>query len=65
MSVVHRPGTEGLGRAYVDGMTRAVRTGAEFVAQMDSDLSHDPEYLPQMLGSCCRPAPTWSSVRVT
>jgi dolichol-phosphate mannosyltransferase len=50
MSVVHRPGKEGLGRAYVDGMTRALRTGAEFVAQMDSDLSHDPEYLPQMLG---------------
>jgi dolichol-phosphate mannosyltransferase len=50
VSVVHRPGKEGLGRAYVDGMTHAVRTGAEFVAQMDSDLSHDPEYLPQMLG---------------
>jgi dolichol-phosphate mannosyltransferase len=50
MSVVHRPGKDGLGRAYVDGMTRAVRTGAEFVAQMDSDLSHGPEYLPQMLG---------------
>jgi dolichol-phosphate mannosyltransferase len=50
MSVVHRPGKEGLGRAYVDGMTRAVRTGAEFVAQMDSDLSHGPGYLPQMLG---------------
>jgi dolichol-phosphate mannosyltransferase len=31
MSVVHRPGMQGLGRAYVDGMTRAVQTGAEFV----------------------------------
>jgi dolichol-phosphate mannosyltransferase len=31
-------------------MTRAVGAGAEFVAQMDSDLSHGPEYLPQMLG---------------
>jgi dolichol-phosphate mannosyltransferase len=50
MSVIHRPGKEGLGRAYVDGMTRAVRTGAEFVVQMDGDLSHGPEYLPQMLG---------------
>jgi dolichol-phosphate mannosyltransferase len=50
VSVVHRPGKEGLGRAYVDGMTRAVRTGAEFVAQMDSDLSHSPGYLSQMLG---------------
>jgi len=51
MTVVHRPGKQGLGRAYVDGMTRAVQAGAEFVVQMDSDLSHDPEYLPQMLGT--------------
>src|ERR1700691_3219042 len=42
MSVVHRPGKQGLGRAYVDGMTRAAGAGAEFVAQMDSDLSHSP-----------------------
>src|ERR1700753_1378454 len=51
MSVVHRPGQQGLGRAYVDGMSRAVRSDAEFVVQMDSDLSHGPEYLPQMLGA--------------
>jgi dolichol-phosphate mannosyltransferase len=51
MTVVHRPGKQGLGRAYVDGMTRAVAAGAEFVVQMDSDLSHAPAYLPQMLGT--------------
>ena len=51
MAVVHRPGKEGLGRAYVDGMMRAVRAGAEFVVQMDADLSHGPQYLPQMLGA--------------
>src|SRR6516165_3447106 len=50
MSVVHRPGKEGLGRAYIDGMSRAIAAGAEFVVQMDSDLSHGPEYLPGMLG---------------
>jgi dolichol-phosphate mannosyltransferase len=49
--VVHRAKKEGLGRAYVDGMTRAVKAGADFVVQMDSDLSHAPEYLPQMLGT--------------
>ena len=49
--VVHRPAKEGLGRAYVDGMTRALAAGAQFVVQMDSDLSHAPEYLPQMLGT--------------
>jgi dolichol-phosphate mannosyltransferase len=51
ITVVHRPGKQGLGRAYVDGMTRAVAAGAAYVVQMDSDLSHSPEYLPQMLGT--------------
>ena len=51
MFVVHRSGKEGLGRAYIDGMTRAMHADAEFVVQMDSDLSHSPEYLPQMLGA--------------
>jgi dolichol-phosphate mannosyltransferase len=51
MTVVHRPEKQGLGRAYVDGMTRAIAAGAEFVVQMDSDLSHAPKYLPQMLGT--------------
>jgi dolichol-phosphate mannosyltransferase len=51
MTVVHRPEKQGLGRAYVDGMTRAIAAGTEFVVQMDSDLSHAPKYLPQMLGT--------------
>ena len=51
MTIVHRAGKQGLGRAYVDGMTRAIATGAEFVVQMDSDLSHAPKYLPQLLGT--------------
>jgi dolichol-phosphate mannosyltransferase len=51
VTVVHRPGKQGLGRAYVDGMTRAMAADAEFVVQMDSDLSHSPSYLPQMLGT--------------
>ncbi|HEY1704938.1 MAG TPA: glycosyltransferase [Trebonia sp.] len=32
-------------------MCRAINAGAEFVVQMDSDLSHRPEYLPGMLGT--------------
>ncbi len=51
ITVLHRPAKQGLGRAYVDGMTRAIAAGAEFVVQMDSDLSHSPQYLPQMLGT--------------
>ena len=51
ITVLHRPGKQGLGRAYVDGMTRAMAAGADFVVQMDADLSHAPAYLPQMLGT--------------
>jgi dolichol-phosphate mannosyltransferase len=51
MTVAHRPAKQGLGRAYVDGMAWALEAGADFVAQMDSDLSHAPEYLPEMLGT--------------
>jgi dolichol-phosphate mannosyltransferase len=51
LGIVHRAGKEGLGRAYVDGMSRAIAGGAEFVVQMDSDMSHAPQYLPQMLGT--------------
>lgn len=51
VKVVHRAGKEGLGRAYVDGIGRALDSGAEFVAQMDADLSHPPEALPGMLGA--------------
>jgi dolichol-phosphate mannosyltransferase len=32
-------------------MSHALRLGADFVVQMDSDLSHPPEYVPQMLGT--------------
>ena len=51
IGVVHRERKEGLGKAYLDGMSRAITEGAEFVVQMDSDLSHGPEYLPGMLGT--------------
>ena len=48
--VIHRAGKGGLGTAYVEGMTRALADGADFVVQMDADFSHSPAYLPQMLG---------------
>ncbi|MFC7327268.1 polyprenol monophosphomannose synthase [Marinactinospora rubrisoli] len=51
ITVLHRTAKDGLGRAYVAGMTRALQDGAEFVAQMDADLSHPPGYLPQLLGT--------------
>jgi dolichol-phosphate mannosyltransferase len=50
VEVMHRTGQRGLGRSYVDGLLHAIRDErAEFICQMDADLSHNPEYLPEMV----------------
>ncbi len=52
VEVMHRTGPRGLGRSYVDGLLHAVAEGrADFVCQMDCDLSHDPEYLPRLVAA--------------
>ena len=43
--VLHRPGKEGLGRAYLAGFAWALSAGYDAVVEMDADLSHDPLYL--------------------
>jgi dolichol-phosphate mannosyltransferase len=47
--VRHRPGKQGLGRAYLDGFDLALHGGAGAVIQMDADWSHDPAALPSLL----------------
>jgi len=49
VSVLHRRGPRGLGRAYLDGITHALDTDADVICQMDADLSHQPEQLRAML----------------
>jgi dolichol-phosphate mannosyltransferase len=49
VSVLHRTVKDGLGRAYVAGMTRALDEGADIVIQMDADLSHPCEAIPGMI----------------
>src|SRR5919197_3772927 len=49
VAVLHRPAKEGLGPAYVAGFHRALREGAELVAQMDADFSHDPADLRRLV----------------
>ncbi|HYT65051.1 MAG TPA: polyprenol monophosphomannose synthase [Vicinamibacterales bacterium] len=50
VEVMHRTGQRGLGRSYVDGLLHAINEGrAEFICQMDADLSHNPEYLPDLV----------------
>lgn len=47
--VLHRPGKEGLGAAYLAGFRWALDHGYQAVAQLDADGSHPPESLPTML----------------
>jgi dolichol-phosphate mannosyltransferase len=47
--VLHRPGKEGLGRAYRHGFRVALDGGAGIVVQMDADFSHDPAALPTLI----------------
>ncbi|KUM89032.1 MULTISPECIES: polyprenol monophosphomannose synthase [Streptomyces] len=51
MSVLHRTEKDGLGRAYVAGMSAALEEGADYVVQMDADGSHPVEAVPRMLGT--------------
>lgn len=47
--VLHRAGKEGLGKAYLAGFTVALEEGADYVAEIDADGSHDPAELPAMI----------------
>jgi dolichol-phosphate mannosyltransferase len=49
VSVLHRPGKQGLGRAYIAGFEHALANGAERVMEMDSDFSHDPADIPRLV----------------
>ena len=52
VEVIHRTGPRGLGRSNVDGLLHALREGrADFICQMDCDLSHGPEYLPALVAA--------------
>jgi dolichol-phosphate mannosyltransferase len=50
VSVLHRPGKEGLGAAYRDAFRWVLeRPDVRAVVQMDADFSHDPAALPRLL----------------
>lgn len=49
VQVLHRPGKQGLGRAYIHGFKTALAAGAERMIQMDADFSHDPHDIPRLL----------------
>ncbi len=47
--VVHRPGKQGLGRAYVAGFRWGLAHDYALLMEMDADFSHDPRHLPQFV----------------
>jgi dolichol-phosphate mannosyltransferase len=47
--VLHRPGKDGLGRAYLAGFAEALAGGADLILQMDCDFSHDPADVPRLI----------------
>src|ERR1051325_3926502 len=47
--VLHRPGKEGLGRAYCAGFKWALDRDYELIFEMDGDLSHNPDDIPRFL----------------
>ncbi|MGI9577788.1 MAG: polyprenol monophosphomannose synthase [Microthrixaceae bacterium] len=50
VEVLRRSGKEGLGAAYRHGFRHALDAGHEVIVQMDADLSHDPQVLPDLVG---------------
>jgi dolichol-phosphate mannosyltransferase len=49
VEVLHRPGKEGLGPAYLAGFRRALEAAAELILEMDADFSHDPADVPRLI----------------
>ncbi len=46
---LHRPGKQGLGKAYLQGFRYALEHGADYIIQMDADVSHSPSYIMEFL----------------
>jgi dolichol-phosphate mannosyltransferase len=47
--VIHETKKSGLGRAYLAGFKWALERGYEYIFEMDSDLSHNPDDVPQFI----------------
>ncbi|MGI8460606.1 MAG: polyprenol monophosphomannose synthase [Solirubrobacterales bacterium] len=51
VETLHHGEKRGLGPAYVAGFDRALAGGAAQIVQMDADFSHEPQYLPALVGA--------------
>jgi dolichol-phosphate mannosyltransferase len=48
VNVLHRPGKQGLGAAYIAGFRWGLNEGFDVMVEMDADGSHQPEELPKL-----------------
>lgn len=51
VEVLHRPGKQGLGAAYVAGFRRGLEGDFDVFIEMDADLSHPPDRLPALVAA--------------
>lgn len=51
VEVLHRPGKQGLGAAYVAGFRRGLEGDFDVLIEMDADLSHPPDRLPALVAA--------------
>ena len=49
IAVVSRNGERSFSSACIEGLTRAIKSGADLIVQMDGDGSHSPVYLAEMI----------------
>jgi dolichol-phosphate mannosyltransferase len=56
VQLIRRAGKLGLGTAYIAGFRHGLRAGYSYICEMDADFSHQPHYLPQLLGRAEREA---------
>lgn len=52
VKLITRPKKMGLGSALIAGFKEALKTGADFVIEMDADFSHNPGDIPRLLEAC-------------
>ncbi len=51
--LIRRKNKLGLGSAYIAGFKKALDLGADYIFEMDADLSHNPEDLPRFIKASC------------
>lgn len=49
IEIIERSGKFGIGSAYIAGMKKALKNGADYIFEMDADFSHDPADIPRLL----------------